>query len=112
MHPSKALLVNKKIVKYLRTRFIRPIDYFEWMNTIVPISKPSGEIRVCTNFYDIYNACPKDNFPLPNIDMIIDNIASHDVLSFIDRFFGHNQILINLTDQHKITFTTPWGNFC
>jgi len=44
--------------------------------------------------------------------MIVDSITSHDTLSFTDRFFDYNQILINSIDQHKIAFNTPWGNFC
>jgi len=55
---------------------------------------------------------PKDDFPLPNIDMIMDSIVGHDTLSFMDRFSRYNnQILINLADQHKIAFTTPWEMF-
>ena len=49
--------------------------------------------------------------PLPNIDMIIDSIYGHDNLYFMDGFFGYYQILINLADQHKSSFTTPWGYF-
>jgi len=44
--------------------------------------------------------------------MILDSIANHDTLSFMDGFFRYNKILINLAYQHKTTFTTPWGNFC
>jgi len=105
MHPSKALLVKKEIENYLQVGFIEPIDYSEWMSNIVPITKPIGEIRVCINFHDINNACPKDDFPLLNIDMIIDSIAGHNMLSFIDGFFGYNQILINPVS------TTPLGQF-
>jgi len=59
MHPSKALLVNKEIEKYLNAGFIRSIDYSDWMANIVPISKPTSEIQVCTNFHDINNALQK-----------------------------------------------------
>ena len=112
MHPSKALLVKTEIENYFQVVLIESIDYSEWMSNIVPVTKPTGEIRVCTDFRDINNACPKDDFPLLNIDMIVDSIASHNMLSFMDGSFGYNQILINLVDQHKTTFTTPWGNFC
>lgn len=43
--------------------------------------------------------------------MIVDNIAGHDTLSFMDGVLGYNQILINMIDQHKITFTASWGIF-
>ena len=111
MHPSKALLVKKEIEKYLQVGFIEPIDYSEWMSNIIPITKPTRKIQVCINFHDINNPCPKDDFSLPNIDMIVDSITNHDMLPFMDGFFGYNQILINLTDQHKIAFTTPCDNY-
>ena len=82
------------------------------MSNIIDVTKPTGEMWVCTDFHDINNAYPKDDFPLPNIDMIVDSITRHDMLSFMDGFFSYNQILINPNDHHKIAFTTPWGNFC
>jgi len=112
MHPSKALLVKKEIENYLNVGFIRPIDYSKWMANIVLVTKPIGEIRICIDFRDINNAYPKDDFPLPNIDMIMDSIVGHDKLSVMYGFLGYNQILINPVDQHKIIFTIPWGNFC
>lgn len=54
----------------------------------------------------------KDDFPLPNIDMIVDSIVGHALLSFMDGFLGYNQIFINPQDQFKNAFTTPWGIFC
>ena len=79
---------------------------------MVPITKPSGDIRICTDFRDLNKACPKDDFPLPNIDMIVDLTAGHEILSLMDGFSGYNQIKIAEEDQHKTTFTTPWGTFC
>jgi hypothetical protein len=54
----------------------------------------------------------KDDFPLPNIDMIVESIAGHDLFSFMDGFLGYNKIFINPQDQYKNTFTTPWGMIC
>lgn len=112
MHPYKALLVKKEIEKYLKVGFIEPINCSVQMSNINLVTKPTGEIQVSTNFCDINNAYPKDDFPLLNIYMIIDSITSHDILSFMDGFSSYNQILINHVGQHKTTFTTYWGNFC
>lgn len=75
------------------------------------MSKPTGEIRICTEFWDINKGFPKDNFSLPNIDMLIDNTVEYEMLSFMDIFFRYNQICITPEDQHNINFTTPWGTF-
>ena len=96
----------------LEAKIICPIDYSKWISSMVPIIKHSGDIKICTNFRDLNKACPKDDFPLPNIDMIVDLTASHELFSLMDGFSGYNQIHIAKEDQHKIAFTTPWGTFC
>ena len=78
---------------------------------MVHITKPSGDIKICTNFRDLNKAYPKDDFPLPNIDMIVDLTAGHELLSLMDSFSWYNQIHIVEEDQHKTTFTTPWVHF-
>jgi len=91
---------------------IRAIDYPEWVSNIVPVSKPDGRVRLCNDFWDLNKACRKDDFPLPNIDIIVDLIAGHTILSLMDSFSGYNQIRIAPEDQHKTTFTCPLGTFC
>ena len=107
MHPKVALLVKVELEKMLDAKVIHLIDYSEWISNMVPVTKPFSDIRICTNFRDLNKACPKDDFPLPNIDMIVDLIARHEILSLMDRFLGYNQIQIVEEDQHKTTFTTP-----
>ena len=92
MHPKVALLVKVELEKMLEEKFIHPIDYSEWISNMVPITKPSSDIRIYTNFRDLNKAFPKDDFPLPNIDMIVDLIARHKILSLMDGFSGYNQI--------------------
>jgi hypothetical protein len=62
-------------------------------------------------FSDLNKACPKDNFPTPFIDQILDECAGSEVFSFMDGFSGYNQIQIKPEDQHKTTFICPWGTF-
>jgi hypothetical protein len=68
-------------------------------------------IRVCTDFRDLNKACPKDNFPTPFIDHIVDECAGFKAFSFMDGFSRYNQIQIKPEDQHKTTFICPWGTF-
>jgi len=106
-----SLLVKKEIKKLLEAGFIMLIDYSKWMANVVLVKKPTREIRVCIDFRDLNKAYPKDDFPLPNIDMIIDSLAGYEMLSFMDGFSRYSQIKIKESDQHKIAFITPWGNF-
>jgi hypothetical protein len=62
-------------------------------------------------FRDLNKACPKDNFPTPFIDQIIDECISFEDFLFMDGFLGYNQIQIKPEDQHKTTFICTWGTF-
>ena len=70
-----------------------------------------GTIRFYINLRDLNKYCPKDNFPTPHIDLIIDNCAGSVIFSFMDGFSGYNQIEILPTNQHKTIFIFPWGTF-
>ena len=66
---------------------------------------------MCTDFRDLNKACPKDNYPTPFIDQIIDSCVGSEVFSFMDGFSGYNQTQIKPEDQHKTAFICPWGTF-
>ena len=83
----------------------------ELVSNVVPVNKKQGTIRVCINFRDLNKSCPKDNFPTPHIDHIIDNYDESVIFSFMDGFWGYNQIEILPTDQKKATFIFSWGTF-
>lgn len=112
MHPHIALLVKEELQKMLDVGFIGPIAYLEWISNIVPVGKPTGGIRIYIDSRDLNKACPKDDFPFPNIDMIVGLKTRHKMLSLMDGFCGYNQVNIVEEDQHKTMFTTPWGKFC
>jgi hypothetical protein len=94
MQPHIALLVKEQLKKLLDVGFIRSIDYAEWISNIVLVSKLDGNIRICIEFRDLNKACPKDDFPLPKIDTIVDLTVGHAMYSLMDGFFGYNQIKI------------------
>lgn len=111
MHPKITLLVKAKLKKLLDIGFIRPIDYVECVSNIVPMEKPTRGIHICKFFRELNRYYPKYDFPLPNINMIVDMIVGHAILSLMDGFFRYNQIKLALEDQHKIAFTFPWGTY-
>ena len=110
--PEWSLQVKEEIMKLLKVGFIKVIEHPTWLANIVVIIKSNGKIRICVDFRDLNKASPKDDFPLPNIDMLVDSTASYKVKSFVDGFAGYNQIRMAEEDQHKTAFTTPWGTFC
>ena len=64
------------------------------------------------NFTNLNKACPKDGYPLPRIDLLVDATAGHEMLSFMDAFSGYNQILMAEQDQEKTAFITDRGLYC
>ena len=76
------------------------------------VKKANGKWRMCVDFMDLNKACPKDSYPLPWIDTLVDSIARHQLLSFMDAFLGYNQIKMEEADQEKTSFVTSQGLFC
>ncbi|RDX87608.1 Retrovirus-related Pol polyprotein from transposon 17.6, partial [Mucuna pruriens] len=71
-----------------------------------------GKVRMCVDYRDLNCANPKDNFPLPHIDVLVDNTTQHAFFSFMDDFSRYNQIFMAQEDREKTTFITLWGTFC
>ncbi|KAA3469334.1 protein NYNRIN-like [Gossypium australe] len=71
-----------------------------------------GKVRMCVDYRDLNKASPKDNFPLPHIDTLVDNTVGYSLFSFMDGFSGYNQIKIHPEDMEKTTFIILWGTFC
>ena len=100
-----------EVEKLLKAGLIYPIALTEWVSNPVPVDKKQGTIHVCTEFRDLNKSCPKDNYPTPFIDQIIDACVGSEVFSFMDGFSRYNQIQIKPEDQHKTFFICPWGTF-
>jgi hypothetical protein len=77
----------------------------------VPVRKKNGEIKLCVDFRNLNKCSRKDNYPLPKMEHILQKVSGSNVMSFIDRFSGYNQIIVHLNDREKTSFTTPWGTF-
>ena len=91
--------------------FIKLIQHPCWLSNIVPIKKKNRQIRCCVDLRNLNKACPKGEFPLPNMDLLIDSIARNAMFSFMDKFSRYNQIQMVSKDVEKTTFNTPIGNF-
>ena len=97
--------------KLLAKGFIKPIQHPRWLYNIVPLKKKNGQIMCCVDFKNLNRVCLKDEFPLPNMDLLIDSAVGNAMFSFMDGFGGYNQIRMALKDAEKTTFRTPISNF-
>ena len=104
-------VMEREVKKLLDVRIIVPLRYSDWVANLVPVRKKSGEIRLCVNFRNLNRSSRKDNYPLPNMEHILQKVTGASRISMIDGFFGYNQISVMPEDREKTTFTTPWGTF-
>ena len=111
LHPRWSLWVKEEIQKQLSVSFLSVVEYPEWLANVIPVPKKDGKVRVCVDFQDLNKASPKDDFPLPHIDMLVDSTVGHSMLSFMDRFFEYNKILMALEDMEKTSFIIEWGTY-
>ena len=105
-------VIEAKVKKLIESGFIREEQHPDWVANIVPVLKKNGKIRICIDFRDLNAACPKDEFPLPITDVIIDNTCGFERMSFMDGFSGYNQIKMHPEDKKHTSFRTPMTVYC
>ncbi|GAU51747.1 hypothetical protein TSUD_415400 [Trifolium subterraneum] len=111
-HPDMTLKIKEEVQKQIDAGFLITSEYPQWLANIVPVPKKDGKVRMCVDYRDLNRASPKDDFPLPHIDVLVDSTAKSKVFSFMDGFSGYNQIKMAVEDREKTAFITPWGTFC
>nr|XP_023920829.1 uncharacterized protein LOC112032298 [Quercus suber] len=102
----------EEVEKLLTAGFIREVYYPEWLANVVMVKKSNGKCCMCMDFTDLNQAYPKESFPLPRIDQLVDSTTGHELLTFMDAFSGYNQIRMSKEDQEKTAFVTSQGLYC
>ena len=110
-HTDVETQITQEVKKLLAAGFIKPIQHPKWLSNVAPIKKKNGQIYCCVDFHNLNKACPKDEFPLPNIDLLIDSAAGSSMFSFMDGYSGYNQIRMAAKNAEKTAFRTPIENF-
>ncbi|GFZ12046.1 hypothetical protein Acr_23g0004310 [Actinidia rufa] len=104
--------IEEEVTKLIKAGVIREVQYPEWLVNVVVALKKWGKWRLCVDFTDLNKACPKDNFLLPKIDLIVDATSKHKPLSFMDAFFGYHQTKMHPPNVEKTFFITKRGLYC
>ncbi|XP_013614472.1 PREDICTED: RNA-directed DNA polymerase homolog [Brassica oleracea var. oleracea] len=113
--PEWSKAVNEEVDRLLDAGFIAEVRYPKWLaNPVVPvvIKKKNGKWRICVDFTDLNKACPKDSYPLPHIDRLVESTAGNELQTFMDAFSGYNQIMMHTDDREKTAFITDRGTYC
>jgi hypothetical protein len=112
MSGDRVKSAEAEVQKLLDTRIIREVWYPVWVANVVMVPKKNGNMRMCIDLTELNKACPKDPYPLPRIDVIIDQVAGCDMLTLLDCFSGYHHVWMRREDEAKTGFTTPFGIFC
>ena len=96
--PERDQAITEEVRKLQEVSFIKEVYYLDWLANVVMVKKASGKWRMCMDFTDLNKACPKDSYPLPHVDVLVDSTARHQLLSFMDAFSGYNQIRMHEDD--------------
>ena len=78
--------IGEEIAKLLAAGFIREVFHSDWLGNPVLVKKKTEKWRMCIDYTGLIKACPKDHFPLPRIDQIVDSISDCEILSFLDAY--------------------------
>nr|CAE03096.2 OSJNBa0017B10.11 [Oryza sativa Japonica Group] len=110
--PERQAFIREEVARLLEAGFIREVIHPEWLANPVVVPKANGKLRMCIDYTDLNKACPKDPYPLPRIDQIVDSTAGCDLLCFLDAYSGYHQIRMAREDEEKNAFITPIGTYC
>src|SRR4051812_6569007 len=109
---EKRKAIGQEIARLLEAGFIKEIFHSEWLANPVMVPKKDKSWRTCVDFHHINKVCPKDHFPLPRIDQIVDSTSGCERLCFLDAYSGYHQIWLYERDEILTAFITPFGCFC
>ncbi|GKU88075.1 hypothetical protein SLEP1_g2380 [Rubroshorea leprosula] len=109
--PEKQAAIDDEIQKLLQAGFIKRVEYSEWVSNPVLVKKPNGKWKMCIDFTNLNEACPKDPYPLPNVEKLVERAAGHERMSFLDASSGYHQVQLVLDDQEKTAFYVESGKF-
>ncbi|XP_075515705.1 uncharacterized protein LOC142550517 [Primulina tabacum] len=109
--PEKDKIIEEQVKEMLGAGHIREVQFPTWISNVVLVPKATGKWRMGVDFRDLNKACPKDCYPLPRIDQLVDSTSGFELLSFMDAYKGYHQIPMAREDQDKASFITFGGTF-
>lgn len=112
MGQKKREAMRLEVEKLVKTKFVKELAYSELLANPVLIKKSNEKYRMCINFTDLNQACPKNCYLLPDINKLIDATTGFEYLSSLDGMSGYHQIPMHKADEEKTSFITEDGTYC
>jgi hypothetical protein len=109
---EKRRTIGEELARLLDAGFIKEVYHPECLANPVLVKKKNGKWRMCVDYTNLNKACPKDPFPLPHIDQVVDSTSGCETLCFLDAYLWYHQIMMKESDQFATSFITPFGSYC
>ncbi|WVZ58620.1 hypothetical protein U9M48_008872 [Paspalum notatum var. saurae] len=109
---EKRRAIGEEIAMLLAIGFIKEVHHLEWIANPILVKKKNGKWRMCVDYTSLNKACPKDPFPLPRIDQVVDSTIGCELLSLLDAYSGYHQIAMKESDHLATSFITHFVSFC
>nr|GEW15227.1 reverse transcriptase domain-containing protein [Tanacetum cinerariifolium] len=108
--PERAKAIHAEVQKLVEAGIMREIYYHDWLSNPVIVKKHDGRWRMCVDFTDLNKACPRDCYPLSEIDWKVESLCGYPFKCFLDAYKGYHQIQLAKSDEEKTAFHTGQGN--
>ncbi|GKV06489.1 hypothetical protein SLEP1_g18383 [Rubroshorea leprosula] len=105
-------VIKEEVEKLLQAGFVRRVDYCEWVANPVLVKKANGKWRMCIDYTNLNDACPKDCYPMPNIDKLVEAVLGNERLSLLDAYSGYHQVPMAPEDEEKTSFYAGDEIYC
>ncbi|GJY73027.1 reverse transcriptase domain-containing protein [Tanacetum coccineum] len=110
--PERNKAIQEEVEKLVDAGIMKEVHYHSWLSNPVMVKKHDGSWRMCVDFKDLNKACPKDGYPLPEIDWKVESLCGYPFKCFLDAYKGYHQIKMAEEDEEKTAFITSQGIFC
>ncbi|KAL0405858.1 UNVERIFIED_CONTAM: hypothetical protein Slati_3899700 [Sesamum latifolium] len=110
--PEKDKIIQAEVNKLMATGHVEEIQFPKWLSNVVLVPKLGEKWRMCIDIRDLNKACPKNFYPLPQIDQLVDSTSGCELLTMVDASQGYHQIMLAPEDRKRVSFITSEGTFC
>ncbi|GKA97160.1 reverse transcriptase domain-containing protein [Tanacetum coccineum] len=110
--PERNKAIYEEVEKLVDAGIMKEVHYHSWLSNPVMVKRHDESWRMCVDLKDLNKACPKDGYPLPEIDWNVESLCGYPFKCFLDAYKGYHQIKMAKEDEEKTTFITSQGIFC
>ncbi|GKV25870.1 hypothetical protein SLEP1_g35251 [Rubroshorea leprosula] len=104
--------IKEEVEKLLQAGFVRKVDYCEWVANLVLVKKANGKWRMCIDYTNLNQACPKDCYLMSSIDKLVEAASGNERLSLLDAYSGYHQVPMAPEDEEKTSFYAGDEIYC